>query len=77
MKLKLKRIEIAAWCDHLGTISLSANDHSDDPGIREKLVTLSKSEGMLSFQFSMKPDQARSMADALLACCEELERVPA
>lgn len=72
----MKRIEIAGWCDHLGTLSLSARDDSDNPRIREKLVTLSKHDGMFSFQFSMNPDQARNMANALLACCEELDRVP-
>ena len=73
----MPRIELAGWCEHLGTVSLSARDDSADPRIGQKLVTLSKHEGTLSFQFSMTPDQARSMADALLACCEELERVPA
>ena len=73
----MKRFEISSWRDHLGTVSLSAKDNSDDPRIGQKLVTLSKNEGMCSFQLSMTPDQARSMADALLACCEELERVPA
>ena len=70
----MKRFEIEGWCEHLGTVSIVAKD---DPRIGAKLVTISKHEGMLSFQLSMTPDQARSMADALLACCEELERVPA
>lgn len=70
----MKRFEIKGWCEHLGTVSIVAKD---DPRIGAKLVTLSKHEAMLSFQLSMTPDQARSMADALLACCEELERVPA
>ena len=70
----MKRFEIEGWCEHLGTVSIVAKD---DPRIGAKLVTLSKHEAMLSFQLSMTPDQARSMADALLACCEELERVPA
>lgn len=73
----MKRFELKGWCEHLGTVSLRAEDDSDDPRIGAKLVTLSKNEGMLHFHMSMTPDQARSMADALLACCEELERVPA
>ena len=73
----MKRFEINGWCEHLGTVSIVAKDESNDPRIGAKLVTLSKYEGMLSFQLSMTAGQARSMADALLACCEELERVPA
>ena len=73
----MKRFEINGWCEHLGTVSIRACDNSDDPRIGAKLITMGKDDGALSFHFSMTPDQARSMADALLACCEELERVPA
>ncbi len=74
----MSHFEIDGWCEHLGTVSVRACDHSGDPSIGEKLVTVRKNAGALSFQFDMTPEQARSMADALLACCEELvERVPA
>ena len=73
----MKRFEINGWCEHLGTVSIRACDESANPHIGAKLITMRKDAGALSFHFGMSPDQARSMADALLACCEELERVPA
>ena len=48
-----------------------------DPGIGVDLGTVTQHCGAMSFQHAMTTKQARAMADALLACCEELERVPA
>ena len=58
-------------------IEVVAFDYSSEPGILAKMVTLRQFSGSLTFHHSMTTNQARSMADALLACCEELDRVPA
>lgn len=38
------------------------------------LVTLSQFAGSMSIHFSMKPEQARQMAEALIAHADHLER---
>lgn len=64
--------------NHLGNspIEVMARDWSGEEGIGKKLVCIRQSGAGLSFQHSMTTSQARLMADALLACCEELEGVP-
>lgn len=41
------------------------------------LVLVLQSEGSMSFQHSMLPEQAREMAAALLAAADELDAIPA
>ena len=37
------------------------------------LVSVIQNSGSISFQHSMRPEQAREMAAALIACADELE----
>ena len=53
-------------------IEVESADYSG-PGGGDKLVRIVQWSGSMHFQHDMTITQARALADALLACCEELE----
>lgn len=65
-----------AWtavdCDAMRRLEVKAMDWKNEPGIAQKLVTLTQGAGSMNFQFSMTPAQAREMAMALIAAAEAL-----
>lgn len=56
-------------------IKVCGDDYTDNKGIGDKLVSITQRAGSSSFQHSMNTVQARELAAALIACCEELEAV--
>lgn len=60
--------------DNFGSnrVTVSAKDWTDQRNIAEKLVLLQQQSGSMSFQFSMRPEQARQFAMALIAAAESL-----
>lgn len=53
-------------------IEVESADYSKD-SIGDKLVRITQDGCSMRFQHDMTITQARALADALLACCEELE----
>ena len=54
-------------------IDVESVDYTDTQGIGDKLVLITQRGGSMRFQHGMTVTQARALAEALLACCEELE----
>ena len=63
------KFQIKDFCD-IHCVEVEAHQHKDD-----RLVLLTQRGGSMSFQHSMRPDQARFMAASLAMAAEQAEKL--